>query len=371
MLSDWLSCFRLRHDPFVFVRARFILFCLLLTVCTAGGEETNLLSKLEPVPPFAEVAAVAKADGIPLNGIVPVAATHDLAPGDSLTALITLHQKGGRRTEWLVYFEVEARTNNPAGKTNKPEVLYNSTGDKFVFSNSPATFRIRSIGPYSDYDSFWGKPVAKDNSASASVNGAFLGLGLERGAEVIHRMCAAHGTNFDFWISGRPPPRKEVEKNQKIAATLNLTQEEKRALAEWQPTLMSYFEAVGETPDLDGIMWKVVNLPSMWSIVRHVGVTAWIGMDIEKVSPLTLPAGWNLPGGSNVYTLPIFVDLNRQPALKAALFVTDPRPSFLACGGIVGFVAWNPVDEENYVTLRVISTRWANGNAEARTSTSK
>jgi hypothetical protein len=52
------------------------------------------------------------------------------------------------------------------------------------------------------------------------------------------------------------------------------------------------------------------------------------------------------------------VELNHQPALNATLFVADPRPSLLACGGIVGFVAQNPNDDQNYVTLRVISTRW-------------
>jgi len=350
------------------MKALSALSCLLLAAFSAAANDTNLLSKLVAVPPFAEVRAKAATDGIPLDGITPGGPTNSLAPGDSLTALITLHQKGNRRTEWLVYFDVAAQTNNPA-KTNKPEVLYDSTGDKFVFSNSPVTFHIRSLGPYTDYDSFWGKPIAKDNSASASVNGTFLGLGLEGGAEAIRHIWTAHETNYDFWISGQPPPHKKVEKNQKIAAALNLTEEEKRALAEWQPMLMSYFEAVGETPDLDGIMWKVVNLPSMWSVVRRVGVTAWIGMDMDNVAPLALPASWKLSGATNVYALPVFVDLNQQPALKAALFVTDPHPAYLACGGIVGFVAWNPVDEENYVTLRVISTRWAGDSAKKSAST--
>ena len=341
------------------VKFKFIFFSLLLAVCSARAQDTNLLLKLEPAPLFADLCAAAKANAIPVDGIMPATSTNQLVPGDSLTALITLHQKNGHRTEWLVYFQVAAMTNNPKAQTNKPEVLYNSTGDRYEFSNSPVMFGIRSIGPYTDYDSFWGKPVAKDNDASASVNGAFLGPGLERGAAVIKRLYAAHGTNFNFWISDQRPSPKEIEKNKKLATALNITPEEKLALASWPPALISYFTAVGETPDLDGIMWKVVNLPSMWSMVRHVGVTAQIGMDFDKVGPLTLPAGWKLPGGSNVFTLPIFVELNQQPALNAALFVTAPRPAFLACGGIVGFVAWNPVGEENYVTLRVISTRWA------------
>ena len=182
---------------------------------------------------------------------------------------------------------------------------------------------------------------------------------MDKGAAAINRLYRAHGTNLDFWVAARPPSNKEAQKNQKLAAAYHVTLDEKRALAGWFPALMSYFHAVGETPELDTIMWKVVSLPSLWSIVRHVGVTAWMGMDFDNVSPLTLPAKWGVPGGAPVFTLPIMVELNQQPALNATLLVTDPRPSLLACGGIVGFVARNPDDDQNYATLRVISTRWA------------
>lgn len=347
-----------------------MLCCLLLACLSASGQDSNLLSKLEPVPLFPELRTAATADAIPVAGIVPAAPTSELSPGDSLTALITLHQKGNRRTEWLVYFQVIALTNDSSAKPPKPEVLYNSVGDKFEFADSPVTFRIRTLGPFMEAASFSaagqmrvvgenrsGKPMVKDNTASASVNGTFLSLGLDQGAAVIHRLTLAHDTNFNYWVTDQPPSDKEMKKNQKLAAAFNLTPEEKRALAGWFPALMSYFTAVGETPDLDTIMWKVVSLPSVWSIVRHVGVTAWIGMDFDNVNPFNLPANWGLPDGSRVFTLPILLELNQQPALSATLFVTDPRPSLLACGGIVGFLARNPNDDENYLTLRVISTR--------------
>jgi hypothetical protein len=347
----------MRHDGIVKVR-RALFGLLLLAVFPASGQDTNLLLTLEPVPPFPGLRAAAIAEGIPVDGMAPAASTNSLFPGDSLTALITLRQKGKHRTEWLVYFQVGPATNDPPTKPPRPEVIYNSTGDKFEFANSPVLFRIRTLGPYVDAESFWGKPVAKENVAQVSVNGTFLGLGLDQGAAAINRLYRAHGTNFNFWAGDRPPSIKEAQKNLKIAAALNVTPEEKRALASWFPSLMCYLDAVGETPDLDTIMWKVVSLPSMWSIVRHVGVTAWIGMDFDNISPLTLPAKWGVPNGSHVFTLPIMVELNHQPALNATLFVADPRPSLLACGGIVGFVAQNPNDDQNYVTLRVISTRW-------------
>jgi hypothetical protein len=80
-------------------------------------------------------------------------------------------------------------------------------------------------------------------------------------------------------------------------------------------------------------------------------------MDTEQVGPLVLPTSWAVPEAWRVFNLPLKVELNEHPALNARLFVTDPQPSLLACGGILGFLAANPNDEQNYMTLRVISTR--------------
>jgi hypothetical protein len=337
---------------------RGIVFCFLLpAMYAASGEDTNYVSKLEPEPLFADLLAAATNTGIPLGGLVPTASTNGLSPGDSLTAVITLHQAGHRRTEWLAHFQVMAATNPPEAKPAKPEVLYNAEGDRFEFVRSPAQFRIRTMGPYVETVPFWGKPRAKDESACVSVNGALLSLGLDKGAAAMYRLNLAHGTNLEFWAGERPPSDEEKQKNQKLAAKFQISPEENRALAAWAPTLISYFMAVGETPGLDTILWKVVSLPPMWSMVRHVGITARIGMDTEQVGPLVLPTSWAVPEAWRVFNLPLKVELNEHPALNARLFVTDPQPSLLACGGILGFLAANPNDEQNYMTLRVISTR--------------
>ncbi len=335
-----------------------ILIVLFATRFCFAKPATNLLSLLQPVPPFPEVRIIAKSYGIPLEGFNASTNSNRLAPGDSLTALITLHQRGNRRTQWLVYFQVTAPGNTRSAKPDKPEVLYNSIGDKFEFSNSPATFHIRAIGPYVDTASFWGQPVPKDKSAQAGVNGGFLGIGMDKAAMAIHRINLAGGktdtTNFDMWASDEPPSASRASQNKKIAASLKITPQEERALAGWYPALWSYFNTVGETPNLESILYKVVSLPSMWSIVKHAGVTAWISVDPHAIEPISLP-DWNLPTRQSVYTLPMQITLNQRPALYATLLVADPHPPLLACGGIVGFLAQNPDDAENYMTLRVIS----------------
>jgi len=338
------------------VKGVFILLFTLAPLLCVPGQDTNLLSRLEPVPPFPELRTAAKTNDISLAGISLITGTNVL-PGDSLTALITLHQKRNRFTQWLVYFEVI--TNPPPLRPPKPVVLYNSLGDKFEFPNVPVTFRIRTIGPFVNSASIWGAPVTKDNSARASVNGAFLSLGLEQCMAALYRIDAlaqkTGATNVYIETEDKPFPDKTINKTQKLVAPLHITLQERRALATGEPALTSYFEAVGETPDLEGMMWKVISLPSVWSMVKHRGVTATLDIDVHNIRPLSLPPGWNMPGRGPVYGLPMSVTLNGKPALDVSLMITSPSPSLVACGGIVGFVAQNPNDEENYLTLRIIS----------------
>jgi hypothetical protein len=37
--------------------------------------------------------------------------------------------------------------------------------------------------------------------------------------------------------------------------------------------------------------------------------------------------------------------------------VTSPHPPLQVCGGVLGFLAENPSDPENYLTLRLISAQ--------------
>ncbi|HTV39345.1 MAG TPA: hypothetical protein VMF08_02110 [Candidatus Sulfotelmatobacter sp.] len=342
------------------MKSVFILLFALIPLLCVVGQDTNLLSRLDPVPPFPELQTVAKTNNIPLEGIGPVTATNVL-PGDSLATLVTLHQKRNRLTQWLVYFEVVAGSNQPSSRPAKPVVLYNSMGDKFEFPNVPVTFRIRTIGPYVNSASFWGAPAPKDDDGRASVNGTFLALGLDGGMAAIYRMNGVArktgATNFDLEVTVKPRSEATIKKNQKLAARLHLTPEERRAVAAGGPALTSYFQAVGETPDLEGMMWKVISFPSIWSIVKHRGITASLDFDVDDIHPVPLPPGWDLPGPGPVYSLPLSLTLNGKPALDVTLIVTSPSPALVACGGIVGFVAQNPDDDENYLVLRVVSAR--------------
>jgi hypothetical protein len=340
------------------VKSFFILLFAITPFLYATGQDDHLLSRLEPVPPLLELQAVAISNNIPLAGIGPLTATNVL-PGDSLTALITLHQNRNRLTQWLVYFEVVS--NQPPSRKPKPVVLYNSVGDKFVFPRVPVTFRIRTIGPYVNSTSRWGAPAPRDSYGRATVNGTFLALGLDDCMAALYRLDPLRqktgATNLDLHPSDKPFPDSTVKTNQTLAASLHVTLDERRALAVGEPALMNYFGAVGETPDLEDIMWKVISFPSVWSIVKHAGISGSLAVDVHKIRPISLPQGWDFPGRSQAYTFPMSVMLNEKSAVNATFIITSPSPSLVACGGIVGFLAQNPDDDQIYLTLRVISTQ--------------
>jgi hypothetical protein len=336
-----------------------LFFILLLLPFVGAAQSTNWLSRLEPVPPFPDLRAAARTLRIPLDGIHPSTNSGALASGNSVTALITLHQKGNRRSQWLVYFQITGNTNR--ARPARPLEIYTSTGSRFEFPQTSAAFHIRSLGPYVDTASIWGSPVPKDKSAALSVNEKFLGLGMDKGAAAVYRLHLARQkmqiTNFNFTVSEKPFDAERIQRDRAFAARLQVTTNEERALAGWYPAMYSYFNSVGQTPNLDTIMLKVMHLPSLWSIVKHADLKPDFKIGLEDITPVALPAGWDLPGHAPVYQLPLSLTLNGEPAINATLFVTDPHPPLLACGGIIGFLAEDPVNRENYMTLRIISAQ--------------
>src|SRR5678816_982988 len=118
---------------------------------------------------------------------------------------------------------------------------------------------------------------------------------------------------------------------------------------------MSYVHLVQETPGLDGLFYKVVKLPSVWSVVRHLGVSPSVQLEKKYVAP-TPASNWNL-GETPCYTFPLAVRINDQPALVTTLVVAPAHPPLLECGGIVGLLAEKPEDKNTYLILRIISAR--------------
>jgi hypothetical protein len=347
------------------------LFCMALLAAGFCGAEsaTNVIERLEPTLPFPALIAAAKTSGIPLEAIDRPQQTNELAIGDSVTALVTVHEKKQRLTQWLMYFEVTGDSTGGTSKKSSPMVVYTSLGNKFEFASSSATLRLRTIGPFAGLNTKRKRPSVEDESAVVSADKDFLSLGFDRGVAAAYRWRTCASSTVETNLAGvfshslsAPFDGSRINRGRRLAAQLQITTDEDRAVAGWGPALISYIGTVQQTPNLDTIFLKVLNPPSAWSVLRNRGVSAGIGVDMwsDGLGPLSL-RGWDSLPGLAVYSMPCNLVINNRLSLVLTLVVTSPRRPLLACGGIIGLLAENADDKDNYMMLRVISAHCGTG----------
>jgi len=319
---------------------------------------SNAVARLNPVAPCAALVAAAQASKIPLEQIDAQTGTDRLDPGDSITGLITMFEKGGRRTQWLLYLEVVASDEKEkAQKPPPPMVLYSSFGGTQTCASVPAFAVVRTLGPFVD-STKRGKPAkAPEKTARFALNKGFLGLGLHHAAAAFRSL--EQGPIRGSWgVKHTPFNEAEVAKGRELAARLKITPDQERALMSAIPALLSYFEVVQNAPGLSDILYEIVDLPSAWSLVRNAGIKS-IGLRFGKGAGESSAASWGLAESAPVYDFPLFLELNEQRALNLKFVVTSPNPPLLACAGVVGMLAEHPVDTGKYLTLRIVSARIA------------
>ncbi len=312
--------------------------------------------KLAAVAIYPAAAEFARSNGIPIEGLEALSEGEQFKPGDSLTGLITLSQKGGRTTQWLLCITAAEPTTEEKGRAPKPlMVWYLGGGDKVEFSQAVAPVSLRLVGPFPNPAGKGRAPKVEDQTARISVNQGFLAIGLDEAAAATERMTTNH-LHGGFRASTKPFTESEIVKSRKAMAGLNLSLKEQRAIVGAGLALNSYTELVQETPGLDELFYKVVKPPSLWSVVTHLGVQVSIDLQQPYVTP-TDPTRWKLLPGTRCYTYPLALRVNKQPALTTTLVVAPPRPPLLGCAGIVGMLAENPKEKETYLLLQIISAR--------------
>ncbi len=323
-----------------------------------SAEDGPDLARFTPIPAFPALAAFANTHQIPLGPIQPPDETRHLRPGDSITALVTLCEKGGRHTQWLLYLRAVApRVKDQPAKAAPPLVIYSYSGARLEFVSEPIPVSLRTVGPFVETSPKRKAPKLEDNEARLVLDEGFLGLGLDQAAAAFLRITRskAHGS---FWFSTTPPSETQVAEGRKKSAPLQITASEEHALAGGVPAMESYFTVVQQTHGLEKILLKVVEMPSIWSILFHAGVR----VDLDPVPQrfaLADSATWELPTHPPAYYFPLELKLNDRPAMKVTFVVTAPRSPLLACGGILGFLAERYSDKQTYLTLWVISARRA------------
>lgn len=289
--------------------------------------------KFKAVPACSALENAAATNHIPVTGFDPPPATNVMHAGDSVTILGTIFIKK-KEAQWLLYVEAGAPGTN---SSNRPMVVH-MFNRKMSFPSKPVPATLRMLGPFAVSNS--AKLKSRDQSDKFNLNETFLGLGLQRAAEVMWK--------HNQQTNSAAPPRRRME-------DMKLTPQEQEAVAGSIPALMSYFDIVQNTDGLENLLMKLIKLPSVWSMVRHLGVTAVLYSE-NDARPAN-PADWDLPPHAAVYYLPFTLLLNGQPSVKITFVVTAPNPPRLVCGGVVGLLAERVGDNDTYMTMRVISAK--------------
>lgn len=300
--------------------------------------------------PCAALAAVARSHGIPLDGVDQFTEGAAVNPGDSVTALVTLVEKSCR-TEWLLY--VSADRQGPSA-TNKPSkmVMHSTTGRKFEFESTRVPVSVRTLGPY-DASNQKRKLKPTDKTARVSLQQGYLALGLDNAAKAAMRLRKSK-TKGGLAYGPRPFGEKALARGRELTNNIHLTVEEERALGGAGPALESYFTIVQQTEGLSDILFKLVDLPSMWSIARNRGVAANFQFGNQEIRERQVAAG-----NPAVYEIPVALELNGQVALHITLVATRPQPPLLACAGIMGLVAMRPGANDTCLAVQLLSAKHA------------
>ncbi len=313
-------------------------FALVALGADASG---GVAQKLKAIPACPALVAAANLRHIPLEEIGVISGTNGLQPGDSATVLVTFVQ-AKKQTQWLLY--LEATPPDPSKPAAKPSkfVVSSSFGSPMEFVSRPTPVKLRMFGPFVAAGSSK-QPKSEEKEARFLLNEDFLGLGLDQTAALMYRW--SQTTNFDQAVTS------------KTLVAMKPTPAEQRALCATFPALMSYFNIVQSTEGLEDLLRKLIESPSLWSLIRHGGVHVDLSFGNGLAASPADPADWNVPVSAPVYYFPWLLRLNDKPALTITLVTTRPRPPLLICGGVVGLLAEKIGDEHTYMTLRVVSAK--------------
>ena len=216
-------------------------------------------------------------------------------------------------------------------------------GPRVALSGSRDTvaLRVRFLGPFAQ-----GAPVRSampEELERVLVSPELLRLGLDQTCRIWVRIQAnlqqlrSGGAPSDLFLplesSTARFPDEIVEKTRAAAARIGFTADDESAFYGMELALESFVRIVESSPAAETILRGVVEQPSLWSRLTHLGVDGNVTTSPRDIRPID-PNPWGLPAAA--YRLPFGLSLNGQPALDGTLAVTEPRPPLLASAGILG-----------------------------------
>lgn len=117
----------------------------------------------------------------------------------------------------------------------------------------------------------------------------------------------------------------------------------------------SFFAILRTNTVMKQILYEVIALPSFWSIVTNLGVRAGFGIDFFAATRVAPECAANANG--LVWSVPMTIDLNDQPALLVRILAAPPRGPAAAAAGVYGLVGRHPTDAGRRVHVQLLASR--------------
>lgn len=329
------------------MRRTLMLLVLALTAC--GTVEVQAHPAPSALPTDIRPDEFAGAPRV-LAGIDARAGHREWRKGDQVLFGLRL-TKGADVQRWLLRLEVvEGRkpvrtARGTTGSSTQPAEFtidpnrYGSWSFRLTFGDRPGERNVVSVVlrvAATVYDAD-GRQLAR---SSLHLPADLLGRGVVDAAEM------ARAADLAAAGSGARPEeldaagverwaRTQVEAIVALLALLNVAQEDS--------VLAPYF-------------WKVVQKPSVWSVLLSMGVRATLNVGLERSAGAER---WpeHLPAQGRYVIVPVRVDANGTPALVADVLATEPLPPLHVCGGIVAAAARHPTDPALRFDLLLLAAR--------------
>ncbi len=122
-------------------------------------------------------------------------------------------------------------------------------------------------------------------------------------------------------------------------------------------TLTAFLRIIRENELLSSMLWKIIDRPSVFSILFHGGVS--LSLNAQLTNAKTLPdshLGGELSRLSG-YRTTLRLSANGSPVLDAIVWVTEPESPYRLSGGIVAIEGFRPSDPKVRFRMEILAAR--------------
>jgi hypothetical protein len=166
-----------------------------------------------------------------------------------------------------------------------------------------------------------------------------------------------------FLAQGLHEVCRENQGRSGVTSTAEQTLEQQRRQIGGWLSLIAFLQVVMENKDLRGVLWTVIEKPSLLGMLfGKTSITLSPGFDEARLEP----AGLAPPLDSlAAYRLPVHFDINSTRALEATLLVCPPDPPLHTSAGLIRLEGVHPRHADRRVWIELIGSR-APGSRETR-----